>query len=141
MLPSAAPVAHEKRRHARLKLIPPVRARLEVGPTPCIESVMVVDLSETGCAVLVPGRNPIAPTPRVTGDLELTLTSSSTDRVRLAVRSAYVVPYVLGGWRIGFEFLGIDSALPGTRERLQAFLRKTGTFYRAREAAWRDERS
>jgi len=135
-----APEPSDKRRHARLRLVPPAIVRLELDGMPGVDRVLLVDLSESGCAVLLPKETPRPDGPRVAGRLHLLLPGPPPEKIDLAVRARSVVPHALGGLRIGFEFLELDTKeVAELQEKVRAYMRRAANSQRTRAAAWRDD--
>jgi len=106
-----------------------------------MESLLLVDLSPAGCAVVVPGdaasaqRSGFVPTSAAT--LELALPGeAAASPVSVSVRN--VVPLRSGNVRVGLEFVETPvAALDPLRARIEEFILARERSFAVRAVGWR----
>ncbi|HKE01055.1 MAG TPA: PilZ domain-containing protein [Planctomycetota bacterium] len=130
----------EKRRHARTRLLPPLYGRLELDQGRAYERLMIADLSESGCAVLLPAGAPPPQNARCAGRVEFVLPGSS-GRIVLPIQCRGIAMHALGGSRLGIEFQNMETRLGAdVQKRIREYLRSAHATFRGRDAAWRDKK-
>ena len=117
-----SPRARDRRRYYRLPLRPPLRARLRWIAGDASEEVLILDVSEGGCAVALPG-----PFLRA-----WTSTDRTLQRARILIQlpvADTTEPFLVvaeirnaTGRRLGFEFVqSVEAPLDDVRRRIVEF--------------------
>jgi c-di-GMP-binding flagellar brake protein YcgR len=132
--------APNRRGFSRFRMAPPLPVQLRIVGRPPMPDLLLVDLSPTGCAVVLAAG--LAPTKGGDagrwGIVELTMTlpgDASPCRAAATIRN--IVPLRAGGVRVGLEFVPSVSAQDRLRERIDAFLLEKERAFLSRTVGWK----
>jgi c-di-GMP-binding flagellar brake protein YcgR len=114
----------ERRSHYRLVLATPLPIRLIHAVDGSVWHASIVNLSESGCAILVSKGVAVLPPRRVFAKLEVRFSRAPTGtRHGIYVRARHCSE-LRDAWRIGLQFLDVDGpSLERVRSSIVAFLR------------------